>query len=292
MIHIEPAPSTRGQARRHLFLCLEGLNAESAERLAGMASAKESLFLKAKYEPPATEYDFGSWGFSLAFSDGTILDRAYQGLPIDGDKLPRARQGVTLEPEVVEQTVSAVEAGSRLTVIEAMLEAREPALFGKGYVRNGLVRVSLHGPAFAKWYTPRGNELPRGSHLVYAKGRILGRAAKEGGAEQAARAERYLPRKLAPKGWKLTRTSVGTLWMPRPPDDVAFRIREVRRTAETLKDQITELLRLDLSSEPDMARELAELLADLGRGELGDSVARAGNVPAPRKRPARQRQPE
>ncbi|SOE01822.1 hypothetical protein SAMN05421508_1272 [Caenispirillum bisanense] len=85
-------------------------------------------------------------------------------------------------------------------------------------------------------------------------------------------------------GWKLKNTPLGRVWLPRSADDVAHRLREVRRLAEPLAEACDKLRGLDLTEEPELARELAELLTALGRGGQADRIARLAGVPAPRGR--------
>ena len=97
--------------------------------------------------------------------------------------------------------------------------------------------------------------------MVYHDGRILGRAAAEGGAARAAASQPFAPR--ADHGWRLAETPIGKVWAVRPANDIAHRIREIYGALVPVGGQLDELGAMDLSEEPERVLGLIEGIEQL-----------------------------
>lgn len=262
-------PASPDQATRRLVLAFHAVSAELADRLAGAAAAREVLHLVVAYQPPADDHASAGWSLAPTFSDGTALRVYWVARPAfaDGDtSLPlplhtTQRRGFAHEPEVMERLASDVSTGARLRLVAAHLDPRQRSAWRSGETRSGFIVMECEGDPWAPWRRPSKAELPRGTHLVYHDGRFLGRAAVEGGAARVAAAQPFAPR--ADHGWQLIQTPIGKVWAVRPPDDIAHRIREVRRDLVPFGDRLDELAKLDLSGEPERAQGLIEEIEQL-----------------------------
>ncbi|MBP2310455.1 hypothetical protein GBZ48_35135 [Azospirillum melinis] len=262
-------PASPDQTTRRLVLLFQSVSAELADRLAGAAAAREVLPLTVAYQPPADEYAAGGWTVTAFLSDGTKLPVRWMTRPAFSDadtSLPlplhtTQRRGVAHEPEVMERLVSDVSGHARLRLVAAHLDPAKRSMFRTGETRSGFVLVECEGTPWAPWRRPGKAEMPRGTHPVYHDGHFLGRAAVEGGAARVAAAQPFAPR--ADHGWRLIETPIGKLWVVRPPDDIAHRIREVRRDLVPFHDRLDELAKLDLSEEPARTEGLIEEIEQL-----------------------------
>jgi len=172
-------------------------------------------------------------------------------------------------------------ARARLRVVGAHLDPRERSAWRSGETRSGIVVVACEGEAWLPWRRPGKAELPRGTHLIYHDGRILGRAAVEGGVDRAISQEPFRPR--ADHGWRLVETPLGKVWAVRPPDDIAHRVREARRALLPVGDQLDELATLDLSEEPERVLGLIDDIEQLAaRAAALRTAARLPPSPAPK----------
>lgn len=272
-----PFAPQSGQSNRRFVVPVDVPEAK-AEALAQAAEEHRRVEVVSTYTPARDKYDRPSLTYEL-WVDGikvgggcanTLHLKKEADLPARGEGSP--------EPEVVEGIRRWVAANLTVTCIAFWAEPPRDRMFGWEPTRRGFLIVETAGKACQRFYP---GLFTKKGHPVYNDGRFFGHANKEGGATQAVQKSGCYYRPVPDHGWKLTMVpGLGRMWQPRSADDVAHRIREVRRQAWALLDDVQALHRLALDDEPGMARDLAELLVQIGGA--GEGVARLAGVPVPR----------
>jgi hypothetical protein len=189
-----------------------------------------------------------------------------------------ARVGQNLEPEVIKAEAAWIKANATIRVVGIYLEPerQDVALYSRGPIRDGFAVLELDGDAFEEWLAPRTRK--ETTHPVFHRGQVLGYAGTERGADRLAKLEK------PEHGWALKDTPLGRTWVARSADNVAHRLREVRRLALPLAEACEQLRSLNLSDEPELVRNLAEILTALGRGGQADRITRIAGLSVPRGR--------
>ncbi len=268
----------RGQVNHRMALSFQSLSPELADRLIAAAEAREALQVVPTYTPATRSWETASFSLEIVTGDGLSLC-ATDTLPVIDKAARPAKEGEILPPEEIDARSRWIVENADVRITGAHFEPiRDDRWhFGK-QVRDGFVIVDLIGPLFRPFHPQR--QQGKATHPVFQGGRFHGYAGTEIGADRALDRLGVKPE----HGWTLKNTPLGRVWFPRSADDVAHRLREVRRLAEPLAEACDKLRGLDLSEEPELARELAELLTALGRGGQADRIARLAGVPAPRGR--------
>ncbi|MCA1971732.1 MAG: hypothetical protein LDL44_02755 [Caenispirillum sp.] len=268
----------RGQVNHRIALSFQSLAPELADRLMVAAEAREALQVAPTYRPATRSWETASFSLEIVTGDGLGLYET-NSLPVI-DKVARpAKKGETLSPEEIDAHLRWIFETADVRITGAHFEALRDDRWHYGkQVRDGFVVVDLKGPPFRPFHPLR--QQGKATHPVFQGGRFHGYAGTENGADRAVDRLGIKPE----HGWHLKNTPLGRVWFPRSAEDVAHRLREVRRLAEPLAEACDRLRGLDLSEEPELARELAELLTALGRGGQADRIAHLAGVPAPRGR--------
>lgn len=268
----------RGQGNHRIALSFHSLAPELADRLLAAAEAMETLQVVPTYRPATRSWETASFSLEIVTGDGLGLYET-DTLPVMDKAARPAKEGEALSPEEIEAHSRRIVETADVRITGAHFEPLRDDRWHYGkQVRDGFVIVDLKGPLFRPFHPQR--QQGKATHPVFQGGRFHGYASTEIGADRALDRLGVKPE----HGWRLKNTPLGRVWFPRSADEVAHRLREVRRLAEPLAEACDKLRHLDLSEEPALARELAELLTALGRGGQADRIARLASVPAPRSR--------
>lgn len=268
----------RGQVNHRIALSFKSLSPELADRLIVAAEAKEVLVVAPTYYPAKKDWERATFSLAINTADGLGLYET-ASLPVVAKASRLAKDGENLAPDEIEDRTRWIVETADIRITGAHFEPIRDDRWHYGeQVRDGFIVVDLKGPLFRPFYPQR--QQGKATHPVFLGGRFHGYASTEIGADRALDRLGVKPE----HGWTLKNTPLGRVWFPRSPDDVAHRLREVRRLAEPLAEACDKLRGLDLSEEPELARELAELLTALGRGGQADRIAHLAGVPAPRGR--------
>ncbi|MCA1972098.1 MAG: hypothetical protein LDL44_04615 [Caenispirillum sp.] len=268
----------RGQGNHRIALSFCDLAPELADRLIAAAEAREALLVTPTYRPAERSWDTATFSLAISTTDGLSLHET-NDLPTVDKALRPVKDGENLAPEEIEARTRWFVETADIRITGAHFEPIRDDRWHYGkQVRDGFIVVDLKGPLFRPFHPQQGKSAT--THPVFQGGRFHGTAGTEIGADRALDRLGIKPE----HGWTLKNTPLGRVWFPRSADDVAHRLREVRRLAEPLAEACDKLRGLDLSEEPELARELAELLTALGRGGQADRIAHLAGVPAPRGR--------
>ncbi|WP_343870541.1 hypothetical protein, partial [Caenispirillum bisanense] len=241
----------RGQVNHRIALGFHSLAPELADRLIAAAEAREALQVAPTYTHATRSWETASFLLEIVTGDGLGLYET-DTLPVVDEIARPAKEGETLSPEEIDAHARWIVETADVRITGAHFEPIRDDRWHYGkQVHDGFIVVDLKGPPFRPFHLQR--QQGQATHPVFQGGRFHGYASTEIGAGRALDRLGIKPE----HGWKLKNTPLGRVWFPRSADDVAHRLREVRRLAEPLAEACDKLRGLDLSEEPELARELA-----------------------------------